>query len=385
MGGPGNGDIEMPKRILQSALSAALVSGTLTALPVHAQQALGNFSGSLIVSSSTYTDTGFSAGTALPYNASGGSTSTLNTTAGSAFCANANCSANVWKNDSADANFGITSGIYLQNVNTTTGAVQNTVSVTQLAANAGLNLVTSFSSKSELAINLSPNDTSLTFMAYNSTIGQFDVSNSNTPGAIEPGNSDIQTPTYRAVGQISLSNNALQVTTTNAYNGNNGRAAIAAAGGGYYLVGNAGNGNGSAQTTSNTGVQFLTAAATNGGLGANTQTGSYSITQQGYAADKTAKDNNFRGETVFNNTLYVSKGSGSNGINTVYQVGATGSLPAAPAPIDVPITPRWARTRPPRWSLANLSITTTTRVTGVSLISKSMERPRLCRCPLPRG
>ena len=71
----------------------------------------------------------------------------------------------------------------------------------------------------------------------------------------------------------------------------------------------------------NTGVQFLSTATTNGGLGTNTQVGQYSITQQGYSADKTAKDNNFRGETVFNNTLYVSKGSGSNGIDTVYQAG----------------------------------------------------------------
>ena len=102
----------------------------------------------------------------------------------------------------------------------------------------------------------------------------------------------------------------------------------AALAGGYYLVGNAGNGNGSAQTTLITGVQFLSTSTTNGGLGTNTQVGQYSITQQGYSADKTAKDNNFRGETVFNNTLYVSKGSGSNGIDTVYQVGATGSLPA---------------------------------------------------------
>jgi hypothetical protein len=164
-------------------------------------------------------------------------------------------------------------------------------------------------------------------MGYNSTAGQFDISNSNTPGSLEPGNTDIATPTYRAVGQISLSNNALQVTTTNAYNGNNGRAAVATGNGSFYLVGNAGNGNGSAQTTLNTGVQLLSAASTNGGLGINTQLGQYSITQNGYAADKTAKDNNFRGETIFDNTLFVSKGSGSNGIDTVYQVGSTGSLP----------------------------------------------------------
>ncbi len=40
--------------------------------------------------------------------------------------------------------------------------------------------------------------------------------------------------------------------------------------------------------------------------------------------DKTGKDDNFRGLTLnpFNNTLYTTKGSGSNGINTVYQIGS---------------------------------------------------------------
>jgi hypothetical protein len=319
----------MNKRIRFATAPVAIAAGVLlSAAPALAQQALGSYGGDLIVSSSSYTDTGFGVGTTLPYNSAGNLSggSTLSTSAGSAFCANANCSSNVFNNASVDANFGITSGIYLQDVNTSTGNVDNTVNVTQLAANEGINLVTSFSSKSELAINLSPDGSSLTFMGYNSTIGQLDVSNSNTPGSLEPGNTDIQTATYRAVGQISLSSNALQVTTTNAYNGNNGRAAIATSGG-YYLVGNAGNGNGSTQTTANTGVQFLSTASTNGGLGTNTQVGLFNTTQVGNAADKQAKDNNFRGETVYNNTLYVSKGSGSNGIDTVYQVGSTGSLP----------------------------------------------------------
>jgi hypothetical protein len=47
-----------------------------------------------------------------------------------------------------------------------------------------------------------------------------------------------------------------------------------------------------------------------------------------YALDKAGKDDNFRGVTIFNNTLYVTKGSGSNGINTVYQVGNAGVLPS---------------------------------------------------------
>jgi hypothetical protein len=331
----------MKKRILTTAAPAALAAGMFAALPATAQNALGNYAGSLIVSSSTYADPVFGAGAPLPYNSTGypSTTSTLNATTGSAFCANSSCSVNVWNNDTADANFGITAGITLQNVNTTNGSVENTVNVTQLAANAGINLVTSFSSKSELALNLSPDGSSITFMGYNATVGQLDVSNSSTPGSLEPGNTDVATPTYRAVGQISLSSNALQVTTTNAYNGNNGRAAIAIGNGQYYTVGNAGNGNGSAQTTANTGVQLITAGATNGALGTNAMVGQFNTTQEGNPADKLAKDNNYRGETVFNNTLYVTKGSGSNGIDTVYQVGTVGSLPAAGTATPITVLP----------------------------------------------
>ena len=56
----------------------------------------------------------------------------------------------------------------------------------------------------------------------------------------------------------------------------------------------------------------------------------YSVTQYGsppYSADKSGKDDNFRGESIFHDTLYVSKGSGGKGIDTVSQVGATGMLP----------------------------------------------------------
>jgi hypothetical protein len=136
----------MNTRII-SIVIPALAGGLVTSLPANAQQPLGNYAGDLIISSRTYTDPGFSAGTPLPFNASGtGTTSTLNTSTGSAFCANANCSVNVWNNDAADANFGITAGIFLQDVNASSGAVDNTVNVTQIAANEGINLVTSFQS-----------------------------------------------------------------------------------------------------------------------------------------------------------------------------------------------------------------------------------------------
>ena len=46
-----------------------------------------------------------------------------------------------------------------------------------------------------------------------------------------------------------------------------------------------------------------------------------------FGKDKPGKDTNFRGLTIFDNTVYISKGSGGNGINTVYQVGGQGTLP----------------------------------------------------------
>jgi hypothetical protein len=58
--------------------------------------------------------------------------------------------------------------------------------------------------------------------------------------------------------------------------------------------------------------------------GLPTPAGSFSITQLGFKADKVGKDTNFRGLTIFNNVVYYTKGSGGNGINTVYFVDTTG-------------------------------------------------------------
>ena len=59
-----------------------------------------------------------------------------------------------------------------------------------------------------------------------------------------------------------------------------------------------------------------------------------------FGSDKPGKDTNFRGITIFNNTLYVVKGSGGNGINTVYQAGNAGALPTGSAAdlATVPLT-----------------------------------------------
>ncbi len=243
---------------------------------------------------------------------------------------------NVFNNDAIDASFGITSPILLDQI-TPTGTTVNTFEVPTSM------IVTSFSSKSELGLNLSTDGSVITFMGYVAAPNTLDVSNSNTPGVYD-GTNPSGGSYYRAVAQVGA-NGAIQVTPTNAYSGNNGRAAILA-NGQYYMVGNDNNGAATpANIVSSTGVEISTP-----GQAANTvptEVGSFSISEinpltgQPYAVDpkdKPGKDNNFRGLTIFGNTIYVTKGSGSNGIDTVYQVGNAGILPTLATAATAPIT-----------------------------------------------
>ena len=66
-----------------------------------------------------------------------------------------------------------------------------------------------------------------------------------------------------------------------------------------------------------------------------TTLGSFNVTQLGDPADKVGKDTNFRGLTVYNNVVYLTKGSGSNGINTVYFIDTTGK--ACPSGVGNPV------------------------------------------------
>ncbi len=192
-----------------------------------------------------------------------------------------------------------------------------------------------------MALNLSVDGSAITFMAYVAPSNTVDVSNSNTPGAYDPTNPSGGSY-FRSVVQVGA-NGAIQVTPTNSYSGNNGRAAILA-NGIYYLSGNSNNGGGTpANIISTAGVQMATPGQ-NGATPA-VQIGNFSITTvndpttgKPYAADKAGKDNNFRGLTIFNNTLYVTKGSGGNGIDTVYQVGNAGTLPTPATAASAPIT-----------------------------------------------
>jgi hypothetical protein len=240
----------------------------------------------------------------------------------------------VFNNDAADGSFGVTSPIFLDDL-TTDGRTLETLPI------PSDQIVTSFSSKSELALNLSLDGKSITFVGYRGGPGfltapnQLDVSNSNTPGVVDPSN-PVVSQYYRSVAEVDAGGH-LTITEGNAYSGNNGRAAIKA-NWTYYLVGNDNNGGLSKSQLSKTQVGVSLVASTGAELLVPGQTpplppdinkiGDFEVTQAGYlTADKPGKDNNFRGLTIFNNTMYVTKGSGSNGINTVYQVGNPGQLP----------------------------------------------------------
>jgi hypothetical protein len=255
----------------------------------------------------------------------------------------------VWDNVLVDPSFGITSRVYLDQV-TTFGLPLGSIEVpNRLQAGVGSSadqMATSFSSKSELALNLSTDGRDVTFMGYDAPANAIDVSNSNTPGAPDPTNPDGQS-FYRVVASVDASG-TFHFTRTNAYSGNNGRAAILNNTGGadvVYTAGNAGNGSNPqpAGVVLGAGAQILTPSIAPEATqfpGNPTPVGSFSVTQLGDRADKVGKDDNFRGETVFDNVLYYSKGSGSNGVDTVYFVDTTGhacpngtGLPAANAPL----------------------------------------------------
>jgi phosphodiesterase/alkaline phosphatase D-like protein len=380
--------------------------------------------GNLLVSTSVYSGSAGTVTAGQPLPGAGGLTATAN-----------GAYPGVFANDTVDASFGVTSPVFLVQLTPSGVPVGSPLNVTAALGNT---LSTSFSSKSELSLNLSADGTAVTFMGYESPINALDVSNSNTPGVTDPTNLDglppINNPaSQRVVVQIDANGN-LQVTPVNAYSGNNGRAVILGSNGAYYMVGNAGNGGftipGSIATTSgsttvtltgstgfvttgilqvgdlitgkfipaittiasvidathftlsgaatgtgsdskakivqsgttlgqlsdNTGVQMVVPGGgpnttvvgqVNGAFGSSTGyergfsiTNVNPLTGQPYSPtpDKTGKDDNFRGETIFNNTLYVTKGSGGNGIDTVYQVGTAGSLPSMADAGTTPIT-----------------------------------------------
>ncbi|TYL92185.1 hypothetical protein FXB40_25885 [Bradyrhizobium rifense] len=318
--------VGLPRTVLVSAL---LASTALASMPARADQDDFHFRpGHLLLSKAVYDNkaSNITAGvTQLPPN-----------------CVAPNCAAAttdgiypmVFSNDLVDSSFGITAKIVLDELRLNGHRVQSLE-----VPNSGQHgvtsnrdqMVTSFPSKSEIGLNLSIDRHSVSFMGYLAPIDAVDVSNSNTPDVVDSTN-PVTSAFSRVIATVD-EHGRFRFTKTNAYSGNNGRAAVLNDRPGanvFYATGNAGNGSNPQPNgvIIGAGAQIMTAAkaplVNQLDPGLPTPVGSFNVTQLSLKADKIGKDTNFRGLTVFNDVIYVTKGSGGNGINTVYFIDTSG-------------------------------------------------------------
>jgi hypothetical protein len=240
----------------------------------------------------------------------------------------------VWNNDSPDGSFGVTSAIDLTDLEPLSGRVFHRTSV------PSDQVVTSFSSKSELGLHVTWDRSGphLVFVGYaGAGIGALDVSNSDAVPGQDPSN-----PVTFAFGaNYAFARTVVSMdflgrfsyTPTIDYGGNNGRSALLGSNGLYYAVGNANNGNASTfgpngttpDVTETTGLEVVTpidGLTSNVAIPADDSAEVDPLIQRqfGEKLDKAGKDNNYRGVTEYGGALYFTKGSGSNGIDTVYTV-----------------------------------------------------------------
>ncbi len=311
--------------VLALSQSAALAHATA---PTHH---LVLHHGSVVISSSTYDNTqGAIAALTVGSKLAGTATATTTAVAGNNYVT-------TWNNDGPDGSYGVTSEITLTDIDAPSGGVRATVSVPTSQ------VVTSFSSKSELGLHVgqdSLGNPQLVFVAYGGAgVGTIDVSNSDAVVGQDPTNPVTYAfGTAHAFARTIVAMDAygnLTYTPTTAYGGNNGRSALLSSDGLYYAVGNANNGNaatfGSASNgttpdvTETTGLEVvnpINGASSNVAIPANNSAEVDPLIQYKFTtkADKPGKDNNYRGLTEYNGALYFTKGSGSNGIDTVYTV-----------------------------------------------------------------
>ena len=329
--------------------TVSLLVGCGAAAFVHVSTAVADDSllqpGSLIISSSNYESwTGAVASLAV-------GTPLANTNTATIPAVSDNNYVTVWDNDTVDGSFGVTSPIYLTAVEPHSGRVLNRLRVPSSA------VVTSFSSKSELALHLGHDQHGkrLVFVGYAGPgVGALDVSNSDAVAGQDPTN-----PVTFAFGSdyafhrtiVSLDDQGrFFYTPTINYGGNNGRAALLGSNGLYYTVGNANNGNaatfGSAsngttpdvtETTGLEAVNPINGASAGVAIPPGNSAEVNPLLQFGLgkkgADDKPGKDDNFRGITEYNGALYFTKGSGSNGVQTVYTVVNGPQSPAGFVPV----------------------------------------------------
>ena len=297
--------------------------------------------GSLVISSSTYDPTqgplaSLAAGSTLPNSAK----ATTKAVAGNNYVS-------VWNNASVDASFGVTSAIQLTDIDLSNGKVFRSM---QVPTNQ---VVTSFSSKSELGLHVLNNwpTVSVTFVGYaGAGVGNLDVANSDAvPGQ------DLTNPVTFAFGTdyafrrtiVSIDEKAsITYTPTIDYGGNNGRSALLGSNGLYYMVGNANNGNAATFGASNgttpdvtetTGLEVvnpINSSVVNPTIASASSAEVDPLLQFTFVAgkpDKPGKDDNYRGITEFGGALYFTKGSGSNGIDTVHTVQPVPIMASAPS------------------------------------------------------
>jgi hypothetical protein len=313
-----------------------LASGSLVVLAMSAGIATagdaGRFfdHGSLVISSSTYDSTkgavaSLMVGTPLPDTA----TQTTPAIADNNYVT-------VWNNASVDGSFGVTSPIALTDVDAFSGRVRHSLAIPTDE------VVTSFSSKSELGLHFIRDwrGPHLVFVGYaGAGVGALDVSNSDAVAGQDPTN-----PVTFAFGNnyafhrtiVSMNDyGQLAYTPTIDYGGNNGRSALLESNGLYYAVGNANNGNAATfgpsngtnpDVTETTGLEVvnpINADTVDVAIPADNSAEVDPLLQFEFVVnqpDKLGKDNNYRGVTEYGGALYFTKGSGSNGIYTVYTV-----------------------------------------------------------------
>lgn len=299
--------------------------------------------GTLVISSTTYDKTQGDVATLSKGSLIGTTNKAVTAVAGNNYV-------DVWDNDSVDGNFGVTSAIRLSDVDPVTGRVRHSgvVPTDQV--------VTSFSSKSEGGIRITqawPN-ARLVIVGYaGAGIGRFDVSNSDAVAG-----QDLSNPVTIAFGSdyafartvVSIdSEGNIGYTPTIAYGGDNGRGGLLGSNELYYMVGNSNAGKAATfgncpaipvvstksinctnpDVTETTGLEVVnpidamflpTAIPANNSAEVDPLLAVIS-------GDKPGKDNNYRGIAEYGGALYFTKGSGSNGEQSVYTITSQYPLP----------------------------------------------------------
>ena len=318
--------------LLASCSAMALCLYTATAEAGAPKKKLMVQHNSVLVSSSTYDRTQGAIATLAPGTTLANSaTATTSAVAGNNYVT-------TWNNESVDASYGVTSPIQLSDIDGISGHVRHTIAV------PSDQVVTSFPSKSELGLHITTDNAGndhVVFVGYgNAGIGALDVSNSDAVAGQDPSNpvtfafgSSYAYP--RTIVSMDQFGNFVYTPTID-YGGNNGRSALLGSNGLYYTVGNANNGKaatfGSASNGTNPDVTETTglnvvnpvdAVTASAAIPAGNSAEVNPLLQYTFPpakADKPGKDTNYRGVTEFNGALYFTKGSGSNGVQTVYTV-----------------------------------------------------------------